>query len=85
VTSPTRMNCRTLVELLTEYLEGALAEHERALVDAHLAGCDGCTAYLEQMGTTIRLTGMLAEEEIPVEARDALMVAFREWRGLRSI
>jgi anti-sigma factor RsiW len=81
VISPTRMNCRTLVELVTEYLEGALPADGRALVDAHLAGCDGCTAYLEQMRTTIRLTGVLMDEQIPAGARDALLNAFREWRG----
>jgi anti-sigma factor RsiW len=79
--SPTRMNCRALVELVTDYLEGALPDEERARIDAHLAGCDGCTAYLEQMRTTIRLTGMLTEDQIPAEARDALLGAFREWRG----
>jgi hypothetical protein len=42
---------------------------------------DGCTAYLEQIRTTIRLTGMLTEEQIPPEAREALRSAFREWRG----
>jgi anti-sigma factor RsiW len=81
VISPTRMNCRTLVELVTDYLEGALPDEERARIDAHLAGCDGCTAYLEQMRTTIRLTGMLTEDQIPVEAREELLGAFREWRG----
>jgi anti-sigma factor RsiW len=81
VISPTRMNCRTLVELMTDYLEGALPEEERARVDAHLAGCDGCTAYLEQMRTTIRLTGMLTDDQIPAQARQALLGAFREWRG----
>jgi anti-sigma factor RsiW len=80
VTALTEMNCRTLVELVTDYLEGALPDDERARVEAHLAGCNGCTTYLEQMRTTIRLTGMLAEEQIPADAREALLGAFREWR-----
>jgi hypothetical protein len=47
--------------------------------EEHLRGCDGCTAYMEQFRTTIRLTGMLTEEQVPAEARDALLGAFRAW------
>ena len=77
MTPPIGMSCRNLVELVTEYLEGAMPEVERAEVDSHLAGCDGCTNYLEQMRTTIRLTGMLTEEQISSEARQALLGVFR--------
>jgi anti-sigma factor RsiW len=75
------MNCQDLVELVTEYLEDALAPEDRAAVEAHLADCDGCTAYLEQMRTTIRLTGALTEEQVPREAREPLLRVFREWRS----
>ena len=74
------MTCQELVELITGYLEEALPTTERARVDEHLAGCGGCTAYLEQLRTTIRITGMLTEEQVPPEARDALLEAFRGWR-----
>jgi predicted anti-sigma-YlaC factor YlaD len=77
------MDCQSLVELVTDYLEGALTAQERARVEAHLADCDGCTAYLEQMRTTIRLTGRLREEQIPPEARRPLLEAFRSWRSGR--
>jgi predicted anti-sigma-YlaC factor YlaD len=83
VTTPAEMDCRTLVELVTEYLEGALPEPERAAIDAHLAECDGCTTYLEQMRTTIRLTGQVREEQIPEEARESLLGVFRAWRSPR--
>ena len=74
------MNCIDLVELITEYLEGAMAPRDRTRVDEHLAECDGCTAYLEQCRTTIRLTGNLTQEEISPEAREALTGVFRRWR-----
>jgi predicted MFS family arabinose efflux permease len=51
---PDDLQCRELVELVTGYLDGALPEDWRARVDEHLAGCDGCTAYLEQIKTTVR-------------------------------
>ena len=74
------MNCIDLVELITEYLEGAMPPAARDHVDEHLAECDGCTAYLEQCRTTIRLTGNLTQEEISPEAREALTEVFRRWR-----
>lgn len=79
MTPPEAMTCWNLVEAVTDYLEGAMGEPERALIDAHLAECDGCTDYLEQMRTTIRVTGRLTEEQISPEARDALRGVFRAW------
>jgi anti-sigma factor RsiW len=75
------MACRELVELLTEYIDGALPELDRIRLEAHLAECDGCTAYLDQIRTTIRLTGMLTQDRIPDDARLALLGVFRAWRG----
>ncbi len=72
--------CREMVELVTEYLEGALTLHERAMFEAHLSVCRGCTAYLEQMRQTIRLTGTLSEETIPQPVREELLEIFRDWR-----
>jgi anti-sigma factor RsiW len=58
-----------------------MAPQERLRVDEHLADCDGCTTYLEQIRTTIRLTGMLTEEQVSAEARTALLEAFRDVRS----
>ncbi len=80
MTSPESMNCKSLVELVTEYLEGTLPETERARFETHLAGCDACTNYLEQIRTTIRVAGALSEEQIPVAAREALLDVYRRWR-----
>lgn len=71
--------CRELVELVTDYLEGALPPEQHARFENHIAGCDGCTAYLEQMRETIRLTGTLREQQIPPGALAALLHAFRDW------
>jgi anti-sigma factor RsiW len=78
------LTCQELVELVTDYLEGALPAHERARFEAHLAGCQGCTAYVEQMRHTIRLTGRLREESLDPDARTALMALFRTWKQGRE-
>jgi predicted anti-sigma-YlaC factor YlaD len=74
------LSCRELVELLGDYLEGAMAPEDRARVEEHLADCDGCSSYVEQLRTTIRLSGRLPEEPVPPETMAPLLEAFRAWR-----
>ena len=71
--------CREVVELLNAYLEGALPADVTAAVEAHLAGCDGCTTVLEELRRTIALTGMLTEEQLTRDQRETILVAFRGW------
>lgn len=73
------LTCREVIDVLTDYLEGVLAEEDRRRVERHLATCDGCTTYLEQMRETIRLTGMVTEEQIPEEHKERLLASFRDW------
>jgi anti-sigma factor RsiW len=73
------LTCREVIDLLTDYVEDALPAQERRRVEAHIASCDGCTTYLEQVRETIRLTGMLTEEQIPDEQKQQLLAAFRDW------
>jgi anti-sigma factor RsiW len=73
------LTCHEVIDILTEYLEDALPGEERRRVEEHLVGCDGCTAYLETMRETIKVTGMLTEEQIPVGQKEQLLEAFRDW------
>jgi anti-sigma factor RsiW len=73
------ISCREVVELLSDYLDDALAETERVRVDQHLAGCDGCTMVLDELRETIRLTGMLTVEQLSEPQRTVLLEAFRGW------
>ena len=70
--------CIEVVEIVTDYLEGALPAADRARLETHLDGCEGCRAYLDQMRTTIRMVGRLREETIPPELRARLLAAFRD-------
>jgi anti-sigma factor RsiW len=77
--------CRELVELVTDYLEGALAPEERTRFELHLARCPGCTVYLRQLHGTLRTAGRLTERSLPDEARDRLLRAFRHWKRQRPL
>ena len=78
------LSCRELVELVTDYLEGALSPEDRARFDEHLRVCDGCSAYLEQFRETIRLTGTLREDSIEPAARDELLEQFKDWKRAKT-
>jgi anti-sigma factor RsiW len=73
--------CREFVELVTDYLEGALPDHERSRFEAHLAECDGCTAYLEDMRRLVGSLHDLPEPPPDPGKREALLRAFRDLRG----
>ena len=79
------MTCRQVVELMTDYLEGALSAADRARFEQHIADCDGCTAYLAQMRTAMLLMGKLAVEPIPEPVRNELVHAFRDWKSQRNV
>jgi hypothetical protein len=53
------ISCREFVELVTDYIEGLMAEIRRVEVELHLGQCDGCEAYLAQMRFTIAALGRL--------------------------
>jgi anti-sigma factor RsiW len=74
------LTCAELVELVTDYLEGELPEADRVRFEEHLGVCDGCSSYLEQMRTTIELTGRLSETDLDPRTKDALLATFREWK-----
>lgn len=74
------LDCRTFVEQVTAYLEGTLTpEGERAFID-HLALCDGCERYLDQIRRTTQTLTELPAGELPGDARSALLNAFRDRR-----
>ena len=74
------LTCRELVELVTDYLEGALPLVDRRRFEHHLGTCSICPRYVEQLRATIRVLGRLGEDDLPEPARSALLAAFRTWK-----
>ena len=77
---PEELTCQELVELVTDYLEGALPPADRARFEDHLAACEGCAIYLDQMRRTVAVVGALREDHLEPDARDALLAVFRDFR-----
>jgi len=73
--------CREMVELMSDYLEGALAGDALGRFERHLAGCDGCERALDQLREAVRLTGMLRVADLRPSDRDRLLGLYRAWRA----
>jgi anti-sigma factor RsiW len=74
------LSCQELIELVTDYVERMLSPADRARFESHLGVCADCHQYLDQMRQTILLVGALAEQDIPEEAKERLLYAFRSWK-----
>ena len=73
--------CQQAVELVTDYLEGALSRRDRRRFEAHLRACPNCSAYLEQIRMTIALAGSIEPEDLTPEAKTDLTELYRRWRS----
>lgn len=80
----TPLVCREAVELMSDYVEGALTRRDRRRLERHLAGCDACTAYLAQLRATIAASGRVGAEDLDPAALDALTEVFRRFRAERD-
>ena len=74
------LTCQDFVELVTEYLEGALDEDTARRFEEHLALCPGCETYLSQMKETALRLGEIPVESLSAETQATLLSAFRDVR-----
>jgi predicted anti-sigma-YlaC factor YlaD len=75
------ISCQEVVELVTDYLEGAMAPEEVARFEHHLSLCEGCVFYVEQIRLTIAAAGRISDEDVPPDIRDDLIEAFRDFKS----
>lgn len=73
------VTCAELVELVTEYFEGALSPELVERFEEHLVICDGCSTHVQQMRDTIRVAGALPETDLEAELSVRLLSLFRSW------
>ena len=73
--------CMSGVELLMEYMDGALAPGVRAAIEAHVAGCPRCEAFIESYRETPRIVRDATRVEMPADLEASLLAALRASRG----
>lgn len=74
------MTCKELVELVTDYLDGALSPRDVARFEEHIVSCPPCHAHLDQMRRTIEVVGSIPGETLSPDAENDLLEAFRTWK-----
>jgi anti-sigma factor RsiW len=72
--------CQQMVELVTDYLDGAMGRRARRRFEVHLANCEHCTEYVAQLRATIRLTGTITDDDFPPEMRADFLELYERWR-----
>ena len=72
--------CISGVQLLMDYLEGALSPEVRAQLDAHVAGCQRCVAFIESYRQTPRLIREATDASVPADLQASLLAFLRSRR-----
>ena len=72
--------CMSGVELLMEYMEGALAPDVRAAIEAHVAGCPRCDAFIASYRETLRIVRNATRVEMPADLEASLLAVLRNAR-----
>lgn len=78
--------CQEVVELVSDYLGGALPPVDQVRFDQHLSTCPPCTAYLAQVRATLALAADLGSAAAPPDEEVAgkLGDLFRRWHDKRE-
>jgi len=66
------LTCREAIGLLADYLEAVLTQDQLRALEAHLANCEPCQAYLNTYRRTKTLTAQSERVEMPAEMRRRL-------------
>ena len=75
------ITCASGVGLLMDYLEGTLAADIRAALDAHVAGCPRCAAFIASYRETPRILREATAIAIPDDVQASLRAFLRARRS----
>jgi len=74
------LSCQQVEDLLTDLLDGAGGTDAcRPDISRHLLRCDDCLGYAARIQRSWRLGATTSVEPLSAAARDALLVAYRQW------
>jgi anti-sigma factor RsiW len=74
---PSSIECRQIVDLLSDYLDGTLPKSTRELLEWHIEGCSPCVAFVNTYRGTISAATKLKDVEIPAELKQRLLAVLR--------
>jgi anti-sigma factor RsiW len=71
-------SCEDVVKLLSDYIDGECSPEDKALIEAHLADCPDCVAFVNTFRKSISLAKNLMYVDIPEDLRVRLHRALDE-------
>ena len=72
--------CRDALELFGSYIDGTLSRRNRRLLERHLAMCDACAAYLDQIRASIAASGVAVADDLDSDVLEGLVDVFEKYR-----
>ena len=72
--------CASGVELLMDYLEDVLPADVRSALDAHVAGCPRCIAFIASYRETPRILREATAAMLPADLQASLLAVLRAQR-----
>jgi anti-sigma factor RsiW len=75
-----RIVCASGVELLMDFLEDALPADLRADIEAHVASCARCTAFVASYRATPRILRAATLARLPEDLEESLLAFLRRRR-----
>ena len=75
------ISCGSGVALLMDYLEGVLAPEVNAALEAHVAACERCTAFVSSYRETPRILRRATTVDLPEDIRQSLHAFLRRLQG----
>ena len=76
--------CSSGVDLLMDYLEGMLPADLRSALDAHVAGCPRCVAFIASYRETPRILREATGIALPADLQASLRAFLRAQRGVSA-
>ena len=67
------IGCKECMDLLADYVDGALPREQAELLEWHLEGCAPCVAFVNTYKGTVDAARRLRETALPPELRDKLI------------
>lgn len=69
--------CASGVDLLMDFLEGVLPPDVSAALEAHVAGCERCTAFVASYQATPRILRDATDARLPADVEASLQAFLR--------
>lgn len=77
----TDVSCKRGVELLMDYLEGLVPDDMRVVLEAHVAECSRCAAFVESYLAAPRILRDATAAAMPPELQRSLLASLRTRRS----